>query len=183
MKRLNILLVLFFYMQVAIAYELKTDTVLTIDKNIITEQIIVSVKNTEKELLWLWVDDKDNNMVDSIAIRNYLMKRHGDFSIFDIGTDSNMEGCWWHPSSPKELFVKCIEPNHLFILILYKELENVDMKEKKHISVDSIKIYSNSQIIKYCPGIDSPWGINRISYPYDCIAFRCGVGTSTCLDL
>lgn len=162
---------MFFYMQLSSAYVLKADTVLMVFKEVITEQIIVTIENTEKELLWLWINNNEESVSDSVAIRHFFMKRHGDFSLFEIGVDPNMESCLWHPSAQIELFVKCIEPNHSFTFVFYKEVCDEEIKKNNCFSVDSIKIYNNTQVTRYCPGIDTSWSINRISYPHNAISY------------
>lgn len=154
----------------AFAYELKTDTV-TIEKgDSQINQVIVSIINSECENLWIWFGEPNNDRDDAYEIKMHLMKREADFSLFDIATDANMEGCLWCMPMSMRLFVKCIEPGNSFKVVIYKESR---VGEGGYISsIDfnrHIRIYKNEDVVRFCPGIDSKLGIKRISYPYDVI--------------
>lgn len=100
------------------------------------------------------------------------MKRKGDFSIFDIGTDPNMIGEWWHPYGPKDFFVKHLESGKSFSIVLYKAITPMpDIIDNNNI-VNNIKIFSNQQVKENSPGIEEPYSVKRISYPHNVIAFQ-----------
>ena len=159
------------------AYEIETDTV-TVDCNDSrTEQIIVSISNNEEDTLWIWFD---NNIVEDEGryIKNHLMKRPCDkcFSFFEIATDPNMDGSWWELPTSIQLFIKFLIPNQTFTIVFYKEKEH-DGKNTCNNNFnwhDIIKIYKQRVITKYCPGIDTPYGIKRLSYPYNTIVYMIG---------
>ena len=117
-KKILLLLVL-TTSQSALAYNLKIDTVVVTNDSCRTLQLIATIDNTDNEALWIWLDNNDYGRDHRKAIRRYLMKRRGDFSIFDIGADPNMIGDWWHPSAPKYCFVKYLEPGKTFTIIFY----------------------------------------------------------------
>lgn len=157
----------------AIAYELKTDTVIIEKDNYQITQLIVSVINNESKTLWVWFDELNLNQKDACAIKTHLMKREADFSLFDIATDANMSGCLWCDQMQMSLFVKCIEPWDSFMIVIYKESEVGE--RSSFFSIDFtkyIRIYNNDKIVKQCPGIDSRQGIKRISYPYHVITLN-----------
>lgn len=152
------------------AYELQTDTVVIEKNNNQINQLIISITNTDGQYLWFWFNDFNNDMEDTYVIKQHLMKRDGDFSLFDIATDVNMYGCLWCTSIPMSLFVKCIEPGNSFKIVIYKESESNGIAEVPSIDLKRIvRIYKNETIVEHCPGIDSKLGIKRISYPYDVI--------------
>ena len=118
MRTIKILLLLVLTTsQSALAYNLKIDTVVVTNDSCRTLQLIATIDNTDNEALWIWLDNNDYGRDHRKAIRRYLMKRRGDFSIFDIGADPNMIGDWWHPSAPKYCFVKYLEPGKTFTII------------------------------------------------------------------
>ena len=154
----------------ALAYDMKIDTIVVNYDTCQVQQIIVTIYNSNSETLWIWYDHKDYGQDYRKAIKYYLKKRKGDFSIYDIGTDPNMVGEWWHPNATKDCFIKCLEPHNSFSMVLYKEttpsLDNSDY----NCVISGIKIFSNQQIKETCPGIEEPYSVSRISYPYDIIA-------------
>ena len=154
----------------AFAYELKTDTV-TIEKgDSQINQVIVSIINSECENLWIWFGEPNNDRDDAYEIKMHLMKREADFSLFDIATDANMEGCLWCAPMSMKLFVKCIEPGGAFKIVIYKESGADKIVTPPSVNLKRfIRIYRNEDIVRSCPGIDSKLGIKRISYPYDVI--------------
>lgn len=162
---------MFFVYQIsAYSYELKTDTVAIKQGNCQINQLVVTIVNTESEYLWFWFDGQNNNREDAYVIRQHLMKRDGDFSLFDIATHANMDGCLWCVPLPMKLFVKCIEPGNSFKILIYKESGVDEIIEIPSIDIKKLfRIYRNEEIVKYCPCIDSKLGIKRISYPYDVI--------------
>ena len=102
MRTIKILLMLLLTAsQSALAFNQKTDTVIVTNDSCEIVQFIVTIDNTDSEALWIWLDSNDYGHDRKKAIRRYLMKRRGDFSIFDIGADPNMIGEWWHHSAPK----------------------------------------------------------------------------------
>ena len=102
MRTIKILLLLVLTTsQSALAYNLKIDTVVVTNDSCRTLQLIATIDNTDNEALWIWLDNNDYGRDHRKAIRRYLMKRRGDFSIFDIGADPNMIGEWWHHTAPK----------------------------------------------------------------------------------
>lgn len=156
----------------ASAFNQKVDTIVVSHDNYQTLQVIVTIDNTDSEALWIWYDSHDYGKDYQKAIKHYLMKRKGDFSIFDIGTDPNMFGEWWHPYGPKDFFVKHLESNKSFSIVLYKDIApSVDHTDYND-SISSIKIFSNKQIKETCPGIEEPYSVNRISFPHNVIAFQ-----------
>ncbi len=166
MARVYILMVIMGIAANAKAYSIKNDTVAVICENDTAIQIIVTIKNTDDNLLWIWFDDS-NIESEKRLIKSHLMKRKGDFSIYDIATDPNMYGNWWkYPMPLKEAFVKCLSPYRTFTIILYKT--NND-SQKDTTVIDFIKTFTNDRITKYCPGIDTEYGIKRISFPFDSI--------------
>ena len=38
-------------------------------------------------------------------------------------------------------------------------------------AIDNIRVFSNREINEYCPGLEAPYSIERISYPHNVIAF------------
>lgn len=156
--------------QSAFAYDTRIDTIVVDYDTCQVQQIIVTISNTDSEALWIWYDNNDYGQDYRKAIIYYLMKRKGDFSIYNIGTDPNMVGEWWHPNAPQDCFVKYLEPCNSFSIVLYKEISpTLDYTDYKGI-ISDIKIFSNQQIKDTCPGIDDPYSVERISYPNDIIA-------------
>ena len=91
MRTIKILLLLVLTTsQSALAYNLKIDTVVVTNDSCRTLQFIATIDNTDNDALWIWLDSNDYGRDHRKAIRRYLMKRRGDFSIFDIGADPNM---------------------------------------------------------------------------------------------
>lgn len=151
------------------AYELKMDTVSIVNSDGQTNQIIVSINNTEDEPIWIWFVNTEDNRDDSVIIKEHLMKRRDDFSLFDIATDPNMDGkLISYPVTSDtffNLFVKYLKPKQSFMVVFL-----VDNKESTLLEPNKmIKIYTQQQIDKKCAGIDTNYGINRISYPYGVI--------------
>lgn len=98
MQRLGLLLMLLMITsRFALAFDTKIDTIVVNYDTCQVQQIIVTIYNSNSETLWIWYDPKDYGIDYRKAIKYYLMKRKGDFSIFDIGTDPNMVGEWWRP--------------------------------------------------------------------------------------
>lgn len=157
--------------QYALAFDTKIETIVVNYDTCQVQQIIVTIYNSNNETLWIWYDHKDYDQDYRKAIKYYLMKRKGDFSIYDVGTDPNMVGEWWHPGATKDCFVKCLEPCNSFSIVLYKEttpsLDNSDY----NCDISCIKVFSNQQIKETCPGIEEPYSVKRISYPHNIIAF------------
>lgn len=152
-------------------FDTKIDTIVVNYDTCQVHQIVVTIYNNNSETLWIWYDHKDYGKDYRKAIKYYLMKRKGDLSIFDIGTDPNMKGEWWRPSAPNDCFVKCLEPCNSFSMILYKETTpSLDYSDCNCV-ISGIKIFSNQQIKETCPGIEEPYSVKRISYPYNIIAF------------
>lgn len=167
----TLLLLVLITSQSALAFNQKIDTVVVNHENCKVLQIIVTIENTDKETLWLWYDNHEYGLDYRKAIRKFLMKRRGDFSIFDIGTDPNMFGEWWHPDAPKDAFVKCLEPCKTFTIVFYQEIPSTfNSLESKHI-IRAVKIFSNQQIKEACSGIEETYSVKRISYPYSVILF------------
>ena len=156
------------------AYEIKTDTVIVEYNDFQAEQIIVSINNNEEDTLWIWFDDK-NVEDEGLYIKKYLMKGHCPecSSFFHIATSANIDNCWWKPSTSIRLFIKCLFPNQTFTIVFYKEKEYDDNTCRNTFSWhDIIKIYEQKVITKYCRGIDRPYGIKRLSYPYNTIVYN-----------
>lgn len=171
MQRLGLLLMLLMITsRFALAFDTKIDTIVVNYDTCQVQQIIVTIYNSNSETLWIWYDHKDYGKDYRKAIKYYLMKRKGDFSIFDIGTDPNMVGEWWRPSATKDCFIKCLEPCKSFSMILYKEITPSLDNSDYNFVISGIKIFSNQQIKETCPGIVEPYSVKRISYPYDIIA-------------
>ena len=161
--------------QSATAFNQKVDTVVVTNDNSGVVQFIVTIDNTDSEALWIWLDIDDYDQDSRKAIRRYLMKRREDFSIFDIGTDPNMIGEWWHPYAPKDCFVKCLEPGKTFTIVFYQEKALMpDHWNCKNI-INDIRIFSNQQINEFCPGLETQYSIKRISYPHNVIVFPANV--------
>lgn len=173
MKTIRILLILILITsQSALAFEKKIDTVVINNDTCNVLQIIVTIDNTDSEALWLWLDSNDYGQDYHKAIRRYLMKRNGDFSIYDIGIESEMYGEWWNPSAPQYCFVKYLNSGNTFTIVFYKEIApTIDYDVYKDI-INDIKIFSNQQIKETCPGIEEPYSVNRISFPHNVIVFR-----------
>lgn len=86
MRTIEILLMLLLTAsQSALAFNQKIDTVVVANDSCEIVQFIVTIDNTDSEALWIWLDSNDYGHDRKKAIRRYLMKRRGDFSIFDIG--------------------------------------------------------------------------------------------------
>lgn len=50
------------YLPPAYAYEIKVDTAIAVSDKFLVNQIIVTIRNTEEERIWLWLcDSKDND--------------------------------------------------------------------------------------------------------------------------
>lgn len=156
--------------QSAFAFDKKVDTIVVNHATCQVLQIIVTIENTDSEALWIWFDSQDYGQDYRKAIKYYLMKPKGDFSIFNIGTEPEMVGDWWHPSAPKDCFVKYLEPNHSFTIVLYKEISPTLDCSDCHNVIRGVRIFSNQQIKDNCPGIEEPYSIKRISYPHNVIA-------------
>lgn len=157
--------------QSALAFNLKIDTVVVDNDRCRIVQLIATIDNTDNEALWIWLDSNDYGQDNGKAIRQHLMKRREDLSIFDIGTDPNMIGEWWHPNAPICCFVKYLEPDKTFTIVFYNEKTLMTSYWNSKDIINDIKIFSNWQINKYCPGLESPYGIKRISYPHNVIVF------------
>lgn len=172
MRTIKILLLfLLTASQSALAFTQKTDTVIVANDSCGIVQFIVTIDNTDSDALWIWLDCNDYGRDHRKAIRRYLMKRRGDFSIFDIGTDPNMIGELWHPSAPKYRFVKYLEPGKTFTIVFYNvKALKPDCWNNKTI-INDIRVFSNLEISEYCPGLEAPYSIKRISYPHNVIAF------------
>lgn len=150
------------------AYKLKIDTLTIINAGDYSDQIIISIVNTDKEPIWIWLNNIEDNQDDSSAIKEHLMKRKKDFSLFDIATDPNMEGELWIKPLTHDLFynlfVKILKPGDSFTIVFFKNTEKATLQLKKNL-----KIYSHKQILEICKGIETNWGLERISYPYSAI--------------
>lgn len=150
------------------AFELNVDTLTIVSaESNIEEHIIITIENTEKEPIWIWFCNTDNSQDDSSVIREHLMKRRGDFSLFDIATDPNMEGELWSMPITLELFfdlfVKYLKPRHSFnILVRNSEKDSLPLNKL-------IKVYSQKQIFDNCKGMETSWEIERITYPYNAV--------------
>ena len=58
-----------------------------------------------------------------------------------------------------------------FTIVFYKEKAlTPDCWNNKNI-INDIRVFSNLEISEYCPGLEAPYGIKRISYPHNVIAF------------
>lgn len=158
--------------QSALAFNQKVDTIVVSHDSCQVLQIIVTIDNTDSEALWIWYDSHDYGKDYQKAIKHYLMKRKGDFSIFDIGTDPNMFGEWWHPYGPKDFFVKHLESNKSFSIVLYKDITPPLDNSDNNSIISNIKIFSYQQVKETCPGIEEPYSVKRISYPHDVIAIQ-----------
>ena len=99
------------------------------------------------------------------------MKRREDFSIFDISTDPNMIGEWWHPSAPRCCFVKYLETGKTFTIVFYSEKALTPDCWNCKNTIDDIRVFSDREINEYCPGLEAPYSIKRISYPHNVISF------------
>ena len=157
--------------QSALAFNQKIDTVVVVNDSCEIVQFIVTIDNTDSEALWIWLDSNDYGHDRKKAIRRYLMKRRGDFSIFDIGADSNMIGEWWHHSAPKYCFVKYLELGKTFTIVFYSERALTPDCWNCKNAIDDIRVFSDLEINEYCPGLEAPYSIKRISYPHNVIAF------------
>lgn len=172
MRTIKILLMLLLTAsQSALAFNQKTDTVIVTNDSCEIVQFIVTIDNTDSEALWIWLDSNDYGHDRKKAIRRYLMKRRGDFSIFDIGADPNMIGEWWHPSAPKYCFVKYLETGKTFTIVFYSEKALTPDYWNCKNAIDDIRVFSDLEINEYCPGLEAPYSIKRISYPHNVIAF------------
>ena len=183
MRTIKLLLTLLLVAsQSALAFNQKTDTVIVTNDScgIVQFMFIVTIDNTDNEALWIWLDNNDYGHDYRKAIRRYLMKRRGDFSIFDIGADPNMIGEWWHPSAPKYRFVKYLEPGKTFTIVFYNEKALMPDCWNSKNTIHDIRVFSNQQINKYCPGLEAPYSIKRISYPHNVIAFP--INTDKCYE-
>ena len=173
MKKVFIIVLFSFMHLLSYAYEIKVDTVIVDYNNSRIEQIIVTINHTGADTLWIWFDNKRVEN-EGHYIKKYLMKRSCEecFSFFDIATDPNMDGCWWKAPTSIQLFIKCLMSHQTFTIVIYKEKEHdVCTNNSTNEWHDIIKIFKQEDIIKYCPGIDTPYGIKRISYPYSTIVY------------
>ena len=144
MKTKVLLFSLMFVMsQQVFGYTIKTDTVVIHYEKYQLEQIIVSINNTDDEPLWIWLDETGKYQNEKKAIKYYLMDRHGfDFSIYDIGTEAEMDGCWWDPDNLYFAFIKYLEPGKFFTIVLYREIKpkkNYFEREKNEDCIESEK--------------------------------------------
>ena len=114
MRTIKILLLLLISSQSAFAFNQKVDTIVVSHDSCQVLQIFVTIDNTESEALWIWYDSNYHGQDYRKSISKYLKKRRGDFSIYDIGTDPNMCGEWWHPYAPKDGFVKYKKSRNTF---------------------------------------------------------------------
>ena len=172
-KVLTITLFLFMHLS-SYAYIIKADTVIVECNDSRIEQIIVSVYNTEEDILWIWFDNKTVED-EGRYIKKHLMKGGCNecFSFFDIATDPNMEGNWWKSPTSIQLFIKCLMPYQTFTIVIYKEKEREDSTSESNVDWhDILKIFKQEVIAIYCPGIYTPYGIKRISYPYSTIVYK-----------
>lgn len=154
-----------------LAYEINVDTIIVVTQEGRTNQIIVSIKNTEEEPLWIWFSDTEDFKDDVSVIKNKIMKRRGDFSLFDIATDPNIEGHMWsYPVNDDDfltMFVKILRPDNSFSVVFLEKTDNEKNIRKVLINPNKyITIFKQQQVLKNCPGIESEWGGNRISYPF-----------------
>ena len=172
MRTIKILLLLVLTTsQSALAFNQKIDTVVVANDSCEIVQFIVTIDNTESEALWIWLDSNDYGHDNRKAIMRYLMKRREDFSIFDISTDPNMIGEWWHPSAPRCCFVKYLEPGKTFTIVFYSEKALTPDCWNCKNAIDDIRVFSDREINEYCPGLEAPYSIKRISYPHNVISF------------
>ena len=173
MKKILIIIFISFTHMLCHAYGIKVDTVVVDNKDSQTEQLIVTINNPEDDTLWIWFD-KNSVVNEARYIKRYFLKRQCEecFSIFEIATDPNMDGCWWKVATPIHFFIKCLMPKHEFTIVFFKEKKKGDsIKERDGNLLELIKIYGQKVITQYCKGIDTPYGIKRISYPYDTIVY------------
>lgn len=154
-----------------LAFNQKVDTVEVTYDTCIIIQYLVTIDNTENEGLWIWLDNDDYGQDYKKGIRRYMMKRRGDFSIYDIGTDPNMIGEWWHPSAPNFCFVKYLEPGKTFTIVFYHDKKSKPDGWDCKSFIYKVKIFGNQQIKEICPGLEEPYSVNRISYPHHVISF------------
>ena len=155
------------------AYTIEADTIFVDNNDSYIEQLIVTINNIEEDTLWIWFD---NIVVADEAryIKRHFLKRSCAecFSFFEIATDSNMDGCWWKVPTSMKLFLKCLMPKQKFTIVLYKKHIRIDSTREEDANWQKlVKVYKQKIITKYCPGIDTPYGIKRISYPYDTIVY------------
>lgn len=167
-----LLLLLLISSKSAFAFKQKVDTIVVSHDSCQVLQIFVTIDNTESEALWIWYDSNYHGQDYRKSISKYLKKRRGDFSIYDIGTDQNMCGEWWHPYAPKDCFVKYLKPGDIFTFVFYREMvSSFDHSVHKDI-INDIQIFNNQQIIEICPGIEEPFSVKRISYPHRVVSFQ-----------
>lgn len=181
MKKLAAILFLFVINCFTIsAYEMKIDTITIQNSGEIINQIIISINNTEADPIWIWFVDADDFRDDSVVIKEHLLKRINDFSLFDIATDHNMEGeLMSNPITYDDfynLFVKYLRPGDGFTVVFLEEIDNVNRKEVLRPN-KKLKIYRQYQILEYCMGINTIWGIKRISYPFEIVVLQRNNGT------
>lgn len=159
--------VILFNFSSIFAYDIKVDTIIVINKEQIVYEYIITIQNTEEDPLWIWLDDeKDKNEKDKIrAIRKHFFRNRGDFSIYNIATDPNLEVHWWEEPTPIELFVKYLKANQFFTIVICEEMDDENTSNSS-FSLDFLNIYSDHTLRKYDLYFDMPYSVERISYPY-----------------
>lgn len=167
-KIVRLVLVLIFNMNIMFAYDIKVDTVSFIKSDQFFYEYIITIHNTDKEPLWIWLDDEIDKIEkdEGRKMRSHFFRSRGDFSIFAVATDPNMETHLWTESTSIEWFVKYLKPNHSFTIVICEDVTNEKTSDLT-FSLDYVNIYSNQILRKNHIEMDEHYCVERISFPYD----------------
>lgn len=71
----------------------------------------------------------------------------------------------------RDIRIKYLEPGNTFTFVFYLDKVAKDDYLDCNKKISDIRIFSNQQINEACPGLGTLYGIKRISYPHNVIAF------------
>ena len=112
-----------------------------------------------------------NLKIDTVVVTNDSCRTLQLIATID-NTDNEALWIWLDCNDySRDIRIKYLEPGNTFTFVFYLDKVAKDDYLDCNKKISDIRIFSNQQINEACPGLGTLYGIKRISYPHNVIAF------------
>ena len=112
-----------------------------------------------------------NLKIDTVVVTNDSCRTLQLIATID-NTDNEALWIWLDCNDySRDIRIKYLEPGNTFTFVFYLDKVAKDDYLDCNKKISDIRIFSNQQINEACPGLGALYGIIRISYPHNVIAF------------
>lgn len=112
-----------------------------------TTYLTYEIINNKEDIIWFWFNKSDKKEVsDYNIIRQYFFQRKGDFNLYQLATDNNIESIQIEIFSS---FVKYILPGECFTIQVVIENNNVNAADVFKYLDDHIIVFKEKTLNQY----------------------------------